>query len=524
MVTFIRGGTYFQSRGQIYVKPLPNGEAVRLTNDPRLKFAPVFTPDGSRIAYSVIDGSSWDTWTVPVLGGQPTRLLPNASGLTWLADGRVLFSEIKAPGIHMGIVTATEVRAQSREIYFPEHQRAMAHFSYASPDRKSVLIVEMGSGGGWSERCRLVPFDGSSRGRLVGPDGVCRSAAWSPDGNWMYFGAIVNDRSDIWRQAFPNGAAEQITFDPTEKEGVAIAPDGNSLVTSVGGQHNDVWIHDEAGERQVTSEGSAWLPQFTRDGRHVLYLEGDQLRTSRLRRVDLVSGTTDDVLPGLLMQGFDVSPDGTEVAFTTTRNGDLEIWLASLDRRSPPRQITRGGDQVSFGPNGTFLFRQRDRNANYLYRVNRDGSGREQLLDTPIVGKGGVSPNGEWVIVFRSTTTESRAQGSGTDLTETVAISLRGGSPRRLCAFNCLPGSTWTPDGRLYSLSPSRGRTAHLPVPLRQTLPDLPASGITSPDAVAKLPGVRLIEQPGATPGPLASTYVFVKTEIRRNLFRIQLR
>ena len=39
---------------------------------------------------------AWDTWTVPVIGGQPTRLLPNASGLTWVTGQQVLFSEIKA--------------------------------------------------------------------------------------------------------------------------------------------------------------------------------------------------------------------------------------------------------------------------------------------------------------------------------------------------------------------------------------------------------------------------------------------
>ena len=57
-----------------------------------------------------------------MLGGQPTRLLPNASGLTWISDQRVLFSEIKT-GLHMGIVTATESRADRREIYFPANER-----------------------------------------------------------------------------------------------------------------------------------------------------------------------------------------------------------------------------------------------------------------------------------------------------------------------------------------------------------------------------------------------------------------
>src|SRR5262249_42447539 len=134
----------------------------------------------------------WDTWTVPVLGGQPSRLLPNASGLTWITDQRVLFSEImNGTNLHMGIVTATENRADSREIYFPPHESAMAHYSWASPDRKSVLVVEMDQSHTFNMPCRLLDLEGRSAGTQVGPKGTCTSAAWSPDGKWMYFGARV---------------------------------------------------------------------------------------------------------------------------------------------------------------------------------------------------------------------------------------------------------------------------------------------------------------------------------------------
>src|SRR5271168_4766248 len=110
----------------------------------------------------------------------------------------------------------------------------MAHYSYLSPDRKWVLIVEM-NGAGLFDPCRLVPFDGSSAGRLVGPPGTCMGAGWSPDGRWMYFSVYVGGISHLWRQRFPDGAPEQITFGfATEEEGIAVAPDGRSLVTALG--------------------------------------------------------------------------------------------------------------------------------------------------------------------------------------------------------------------------------------------------------------------------------------------------
>jgi len=152
-----------------------------------------------------------------------------------MPDKRVLFSEVmNGTSLHMGIVTATEGRAESREIYFPQHENAMAHYSYASPDLKSVLVVEMDQSHAFGKPCRLLPFDGSSAGRPIGPQGTCTAAAWSPDGKWMYFGARVGGKAHLWRQKFPDGIPEQITFGPIEEEGIAIAADGKSLVTSAG--------------------------------------------------------------------------------------------------------------------------------------------------------------------------------------------------------------------------------------------------------------------------------------------------
>ena len=85
MLAFIRGPDTFVTPGQIYVKLLPGGDPVQLTDDSERKMYPVFSPDGSRVAYSGVGANgmqSWNTWVVPVLGGKARLWLPNAAGLS----------------------------------------------------------------------------------------------------------------------------------------------------------------------------------------------------------------------------------------------------------------------------------------------------------------------------------------------------------------------------------------------------------------------------------------------------------
>ena len=75
----------------------------------------------------------------------------------------------------------------------------------------------------------------------------------------------------VWRQHFPNGKPEQITSGPTDEEGIAVAPDGKSLVTSVGVKQSPVWLHDRSGDRQISLEGYAYEPKMTADGKKGSY-------------------------------------------------------------------------------------------------------------------------------------------------------------------------------------------------------------------------------------------------------------
>ncbi len=314
MLSFIRGSESFFGPGQIYVKFLPDGQPVQLTHDSLPKSRPVFSPDGSLIAYGTAE--PWIVWNVPVLGGEPHVMLPNASSLSWIGNGkRLLFSEIKE-GLHMGVVTTDEGRGQSRDVYLPAGERGMAHHSFLSPDGKWVAIVEMDSRGDFRP-CRVVPFEGTDGARDVGPaQGRCLYAAWSPDGKWIYL-CVESDKFHIWRQRFPVGEPEQITSGPTSQEGLAIAPDGKYLVTSVGSTNSTVWIHDQDGAHQISSEGDGWSPTFSVDGKRLYFLMSNgQTHDFELWMKDLSTGKMENLLPGYPMRDYSVSADGKWVAFT----------------------------------------------------------------------------------------------------------------------------------------------------------------------------------------------------------------
>ena len=135
MLAFIRGTDSFFGPGQIYVKFLPDGQPVQLTHDSIEKLSPAFSPDGTNIAYGTFD--PWSVWEVPVLGGDPHILLPNASSLTWIEGGkRLLFSEIKE-GLHMVLVTTDEGRGQSRDVYVSP-QRTGHGSSFLSLPRRQI--------------------------------------------------------------------------------------------------------------------------------------------------------------------------------------------------------------------------------------------------------------------------------------------------------------------------------------------------------------------------------------------------
>jgi len=522
MLAFIRGNNSFFGPGQVYVEFLPNGEPVQLTHDALLKLSPTFSPDNSRIVYSTVD--PWSLWEVPVLGGETRVFLPDASSLTWIDGGRrLLFSEIKE-GLHMAVITTDQARGQSRDVYVPQGNRSMAHHSYLSPDQKNVLVVEMGSRGQIIP-CRVVPFHGSGEPtedvHVVGPaDKPCFAGAWSPDGKWLYLD-VETDKYHIWRMHFPGGQPEQATFGPTSQEGIAMDPDGKSLITSVGSQDSTIWIHDDGGDHQFSSEGNATAPAFSSDGKSLYFLMANgHTQGAELWEKDLHGDDLQRLLPGYAMTSYSISPDGKAIVFAANdQAGRSNLWIAPTNRRSSPVRLSSNtnDDSPHFLSNGSLAFNANENGSNYLYRMKSDGSDRNKVSQTPVIDLLGVSPDGRWFV--------AGSQGPDQDHTAAIkAFPADGGEPLTLCLGYCRVD--WDPSGKfayIQFLDADNGGTYAIPLTHDSPIPKLPPSGITDAKALEALKGATLIKQ-HIDSALSPSVYAFTRSVTRRNLYRIPLR
>jgi hypothetical protein len=289
-------------------------------------------------------------------------------------------------------------------------------------------------------------------------------------------------------------------------------------VTSIGIRQSSLWLHSANGERLLSSEGYASRPTFSPDGTRLYYLlrRASASGVVELRVMDLATQKSERVLPDFSVVDYAVSRDEKEVVVTTTAaDRALEIWVAALDRRTAPRRVVQGGDNVAFGANRDLVFRSIEGHVNFITRIGLDGQNRVRLSDINALEFIGTSPDGQWVSFVGPFDSEKFGA---------MVVPVYGGESKVLCYNACKP--EWSPGAAtLYLAIGVEPPRPILVVPLQpgHAFPEFPAGSEDALTAWRKLPTARVIERPVSIPGPDESTYVFTKIEERRNLFRVPL-
>ena len=201
---------------------------------------------------------------------------------------------------------------------------------------------------------------------------------------------------------------------------------------------------------------------------------------------------------------------------TIDDQGHSPVWVAPLDDPNAARQITTTDASVAFfGAPGEVVFGRVDDYA--ILRIGESGGESQKVIPTPL-GLLAVSTDGEWIAVQ-----DARAWGA------LIVYPTRRGSPVRLCDRCAPPWGVetmpfylgWSPD-RKFLFWNFTGSMYALALVSSRLLPQIPAAGLQSKEAVAAGPGVRLItNEPHAFPGPRPSVYVVMKVTAQRNIYRV---
>jgi hypothetical protein len=253
------------------------------------------------------------------------------------------------------------------------------------------------------------------------------------------------------------------------------------------------------------------------DGRRVFYLLRQSLTSpvAELYSIDLESGSIERHLPdtAIAERHYDISRDGREVVYVAKGPGGRPaVWIARLDRRTAPRLVAQSASMVSFGAHDDLFFVSLGEKTSYF--VHSDVNGRTRISNfAPIINRSAVSPDGSWAVLYAT---------MGDLKPGTFAVPVGGGDPRKLCSVVC--GVWWAGDGsRLFVNIPDQQRTLVIPISPGRMLPELPATGVDIPRERLAIAGIQVLNEAEAAPIRDPASYVYVKTETRKNLYRIPL-
>jgi Tol biopolymer transport system component/DNA-binding winged helix-turn-helix (wHTH) protein len=345
----------------LYVKLVGTEESLRLTKQASIDFNPVWSPDGRYIAFCRIQEGQTGIYIIPALGGVERRVRKThwtkqefyevfwyAGRLSWSPDGRLLaFSDRgsdneSASSIFLLALDSQEVRRLtsplvSRGDFNPEF----------SPDGRLLAFNRVAQG---IQSIYTLPTAEQGKEHLVCANCGYWGLAWTPDGHDIVFGnaSWLANAGWLWKVAAGGGEPERLEFAP---DGVEPSIRRNRLAYVHQVANISIWT------RKVNSLASA--------------------KPSSSQR--FISSTR-------MESGPQFSPDGTRVAFESTRSGAYEVWMCQSDgtRLTQLTNFNSVTGTPRWSPDGQkIVFDSRvDGNAN-LFVIDSEGGTPRRLTSEP---------------------------------------------------------------------------------------------------------------------------------------------
>lgn len=432
----------FTYQGDLYKVSVAGGEATPLTAHPAHDFMPVWSHDGSQIAFASDRFGNFDVFVIPAVGGTARRLTYHSAPefpSSWSADDRgILFSAARqdAPE-HRGYPTASQP-----ELYQVAAAGGRPIQVLTTPAEEAViggngrLILYQDRKGGenpWRKHHTsaitrdIWSYDPTAKihRQLTDFQGEDRDPVWGAADSEFYYLSEESGSFNVFRMRLDGTGKEQLTsfagapvrFLSASTTGtLAFGYDGAVFVQQPGQSPRKVPIRIAIDSKQnaqtvVTVTSGASQMAVSPTGKEIAFIyRGDVFVTS----VDGVSTKQITSSPEV-ETGVEFSPDGKALIYASERDGRWGIYEATRGRaaepyfhaatlitESPVVVNTSQNYQPRYSPDGRELAFIEDRNT--LKVLNRGtGETRTLLTEQQIFSNNPShhfrwSPDGQWLL------------------------------------------------------------------------------------------------------------------------------
>jgi len=361
----------FSYAGDLYKVPIQGGEAVRMTAFLGYEMFPRFSPDGQTIAFTGQYDGNTEVYTIPIGGGEPTRITytslngrdflgdrmgPNNIVMCWSPDGnKIVFRNRIGDGFIGRLRTVSKDGGLSEEIPLPE-----GGFCSYSPDGKRLaynrVMREFRTWkyykGGMADDVWI--FDPQKKNVTNITDNPSQDIFPMWIGSKIYFLSDRDRTMNIFVYDTQSAKTEKIT-NFTEYDVKFPSANGNLIVFENAGyiykldtnsgkveKVNITLTSDGTFARNEIKDGSKYLDNFS------LNSDGSRLAiTARgeIFNVPVQKGVTKNLTrtPGVHEREAEWSPDGKNIAYISDATGENEIYLQNATG-TETKQITKGND------------------------------------------------------------------------------------------------------------------------------------------------------------------------------------
>lgn len=328
----------------IYAVSVEGGEAQRLTARAEAETTPRFSPDGKYLAFlsgregkgGEGRGKETQVYLLPRAGGEAVKLTDfkgGVSDLAWSPDSKRLALIVSDPDpdeIDEEAKAADDARKTPKPVVLTRLQFKRDGTGFLRELRNQVHVFDVEKKTGFQ----------LTTGRFDHAEPV-----WSPDGQWIAFSsnrtedADANRNTDVYVVApRPHAQPRQLTTAPTSANQPAFSPDGKLIVYVEGGNPADMYyevshlsvVPVAGGEnRFLTKEldRNPQRPQFSSDGRHVVFLLEDRLSV-HLARIPAAGGAVERLVRGdRVLSALEVGKKGELVVLESQSDHPAEVSL-----------------------------------------------------------------------------------------------------------------------------------------------------------------------------------------------------